>query len=118
MMPRHSSGSTYETVVFRRQSLYKQGAKIGGTYHTRTVHTPKLHKPYLNGNRNRYDYEDITSANLDKNKNGKVTNGCGTKVIVACDKEYMRLDPVSKNSSVTSGQSEQMEAVITDETES
>ncbi|XP_045212427.2 RYamide receptor-like [Mercenaria mercenaria] len=98
MLPRHSSGSTYETVVFRRQSLYKQGVKINGTYHTRTIHSQRVNKPYLNGNRSRLDYENL--GEIDKDKNRKLTNGCGQKVIIAMDRDYIKLEPVNRSSSI------------------
>lgn len=95
MLPRHSSGSTYETVIFRRQSLYKQGAKINGTYQTRTVREPR-HKRYMNGStRKKGDYQDIP---CDQNRNGKITSDCGTRVLMAIEKDYVRLAPVCVNS--------------------
>lgn len=69
---RHSSGSTFETVVFSRQSLYKQGAKINGTYHSRTVHSPKVNKPYLNGNPTRADYENVSDINKERTRGVKM----------------------------------------------
>ena len=92
MLPRYSSGSTYETVIFRRQSLYKQGAKINGSYHTRTIRDPHRNKAYLNGgSRKRSDYEDMS---CDQNRNGKVTEEVGKKVVLAVEKDYVRLEPV------------------------
>lgn len=99
MLPRHSSGSTYETVVFRRQSLYKQGAKINGTYHTRTVHSPKVNKPYLNGNRTRSDYENISDINKERTRRFK--NGCGQRMIIAMDRDYIKLEPVNRSPTAT-----------------
>lgn len=94
MLPRHSSGSTYETVVFRRQSLYKQGAKINGNYQTRTVHSQGINKKYLNGNRSRQDYENM--GEFDKDRNRKLTNGCGgQRVIIAVERDYIKLEPVN-----------------------
>ena len=98
MMPRQASGSTYETVVYRRQSLYKQGAKIGGTYHTRTVRGERSSKPYLNGHRNRYEYTDTNQVDNNRNKSDSLTNGCGLRVVIATneDQELLRLSPVSR----------------------
>lgn len=104
MLPRHSSGSTYETVVFRRQSLYKQGAKINGTYQTRTVHSQRLNKKYLNGNRSRQDYENM--GEFDKDRNRKLTNGCGQRVIIAMERDYIKLEPVNNISAGNGSMSE------------
>ncbi|XP_060583527.1 substance-K receptor-like isoform X4 [Ruditapes philippinarum] len=97
MLPRHSSGSTYETVVFRRQSLYKQSAKINGTFQTRTVHSQRGAKPYLNGNRSRLDYENLGELSKERRK---LTNGCGQRVILAMDRDYIKLEPVNRSSSI------------------
>lgn len=98
MLPRHSSGSTYETVVFRRQSLYKQGAKINGVYQTRTVHSPKTNKPYLNGNRSKAEYENISDTSKDKTR--RFTNGCGQRMLIAVDRDYIKLEPVTRSPSI------------------
>ena len=100
ILPRHSSGSTYETVVFRRQSLYKQGCVQGGTYTTRTVRSQRDNKPYLNGHRNKYDYEDLCQrSNSDKNRNKKIVNGKLLNSQISTLKgetEYVRLKRISK----------------------
>ncbi|WAQ96123.1 TLR2-like protein, partial [Mya arenaria] len=101
MMPRYSSGSTYETVVFRRQSLYKQGAKFNGTYQTRTVRAQRTNEYFPNRSRTRFEYVDFPCANGKAVVNGKVDrvkNGCGQRVIMSLEKDYVRLKPVDKNS--------------------
>lgn len=101
ILPRHSSGSTYETVVFRRQSLYKQACVQGGSYKTRTIRTPRENKPYLNGHRNKYEYEDMCERNnSDKSRNKKVANGRLINNHVSNlrgDLEYVRLKRLSRD---------------------
>ena len=101
ILPRHSSGSTYETVVFRRQSLYKQACVQGGTYMTRTVRSTRDTKPYLNGHRNKYEYEDMCQkSNSDKNRNKKIANGKLVNNHVAGlkgEQEYVRLKRISRD---------------------
>ena len=98
ILPRHSSGSTYETVVYRRQSLYKQGAKQNGQYITRTVRQSRDCKPYLNGHRNKSEYEDLCDRN-NSFKNKKVANGRLINSHVTHLKgelEYVRLKRLSR----------------------
>ena len=92
-MPRHSSGSTYETVVFRRQSLYKEGAKINGTYQTRTVLSPRhQHLYFQNGSRNGFDYQDITVC--EDNPSSTIY---GKKVLLSIENDYVKLQSLTRN---------------------
>lgn len=89
MIPRHSSGSTYETVVFRRQSTYKHGT-ANGSIHSKSTFSQRNNKRYLN--RNRLEYENIKDE-----RNRKLANGCNSKVLQAMDRNYLKLQPITSN---------------------
>ncbi|KAH3869932.1 prolactin-releasing peptide receptor-like [Dreissena polymorpha] len=99
MMPRYSSGSTNESVVFRRQSLYKKGININGTYQIRSVQVQRADQRNQYGAyRNRREYENMVN-----NPNGKLTNGSlnGHRVLLAIDNDYTRLKPLNVRLSVS-----------------
>lgn len=98
MLPRHSSGSTYETVVFRRQSIHRQTTKLNGNYSSTRGVNPTDTKHYLNGRRRRQDYEQIGNGNAGGRRNTVPSEIPGQRVILTMDRDYITLKPVCGSS--------------------
>ncbi|KAL4239857.1 hypothetical protein ACF0H5_000657 [Mactra antiquata] len=93
MLPRHSSGSTYETVVFRRQSFFRQSGKLNGNYKTSRFNSVD-NKHYLNGRRRRQDYENIGNGKPGDGRIKMPSDKSGQRVILTMERDYITLQPV------------------------